>query len=353
MAKRIALFTFLALLGFVVGTQLETSSPNRRLVVGWNLAAARWTPQSQHLGGVGRESDGSWYAAIWNEKGDYVCRTDGVPAAPGPYPKLAWSPDGTTLAVAAGTDVRLLCTDGRVLRLRAAPVVREIQYSGDTLMARTNNTVFIWKDKANKPWTISLEHLLLSTVDPTGTLLAVNCYQDGIRIFHLRTKRQIQHLEPGRTATGLQFSKGGEHLTFGLRQGRKRNHDKVLTYNLARNRYLGEPLSAPILRGLEVTPDGRNLLVSKEQATSVHLTDDGKEQARRDHTPRLLDRIAPSGKWVLSVPAKPNRAILWRAGAKKEFQLSDKPPTDISFSSDREAVVVSGGVAAVWELPGR
>lgn len=353
--KKLPLMLFLALLGFLVGSELDRTfspKPAPLVRVGEHLVGARYSSESKLLAGVGPCKGGGWALEVWNLKGKLLCRVQGLPAPPGRYPSLVWLAGGKEVAVAAGREVWLVSADsGRKHVLKAAENVRQLEQAQGVLVARCDQEIDIWeKPNSGKRWALKAAHLVQIGLDPTGTFLAICCYQDGVRLFHLKSKRQFQHLETGLTVTGPAFSRGGDYLTYGLRQ-KNRRLDRVLTYSLSKNRPVGQALSTPELQGFSVDQAGRRAVASGRTHTVWDL-ESGTPSSEVPFAGRLISALSPDGSWTLSVPDKTTEAVLWStADPDTQFALEHTPRcSDISFAAAGEFVTVSEGRATVWSM---
>lgn len=351
--KKFTLMLSLALLGFLVGGELNRTfspSPAPLVRVGEQLVGARYSSETELVAGVGPSKGGFWALEVWSLKGKLLCKVEGIPAPPGRYPSLVWLAGGKEVAVAAGREVWLISADsGRKRVLKAAETVRQLEQAQGVLVARCDGEIDIWeKPESGKRWALKAAHLVQIGLDPTGTFLAICCYEDGVRLFHLKTKRQFQHLETGLTVTGPAFSRGGDYLSYGLRQ-RNRRLDRVLTYSLSKNRPVGRAVSTPQLQGFSVDQAGRRAVASGRTHT-VWDVETGTPSGDVPFSGRLISAVSPDGSWTLSVPDETTEAVLWSiAEPDKQFALEHTPRcSDISFAAGGEFVTVSEGRATVW-----
>jgi WD40 repeat protein len=355
MLKRPLLFTLIAVLGFLVGApldQLVGQAPRKVLVVGQDMQSARLSPNGRYIAGLGRTPRNIWFVQIWDDRGQVVLPVQKLPTSPGRFPSMSWREDSGELAVAAKNEVWLFQPQAHSKTiLPAAPQVRAVQYSGETLLARTDTNTFIWHARTHKPvWRLAQNHLLHAVLDPTGQQLATGCFEDGVRVFSLKNKRQILHFEPGTIACGLQFSHGGQWLTIGVRYPGARQQDKIVTFDLARKKAVGPKLSTPQLKGLDVAEDGLRIVSSQSGRACVWEPTEGRRIAQRDLDGRLLESLSRDGRWVASVVGKAEPVIWKSQDPTSEHRLSAQyPATDVIFQSATDLLLVDGRITH-WKL---
>lgn len=332
----------------------QRGTPRPIITVGESLLVARAGLDSEHLAGLGVNADGKWALRIWDKSGTLKVEHDSVPSPPGRFPALAWAPDGRQLALAAGSEVWLFSPEeGSKKVLHSQPRVRQLEYEGQTLVARSDDRLSVWSQGLNKrPWVIKASHLIQATLDSSGTFLGVVTFDGGLRIYHVPSKRQIQHLEPGQTAVSPVFSRKGEYISYGLRNRADRNSDRFLTYSLTKNRQVGSPVTAPQLQGLAVDTDGKTVLVTGATHT-VHDIENGRLTLEIPYGSAYVSPLSPDGTRALIAPENQTGAYLWTCSGKpgKPLKVADGNVSDLSFTSDdKHFVVVSGGRATLWEV---
>jgi len=331
-----------------------SGSPTKLLEIGSGIRTARLSPSGDYIAAVGVRDDGKHILYVWNRKGAQLMPPAQVPTPASRIPALAWRSDGKELAVAAGSEVWLFHpVKGSKTVLQAAPSVRALQYEGDSLMARTDQTTFVWHAHSHVVrWRLSQQHLLQATLSPDGLILATSCFQDGVRIFDIKRRKLLDHLEAGSIATGLKFSEKGNYLTCGYRNPGGRHQDRIKTYDMKKKKQFGPTLSTPALRGFDGCADGSKIVARTEEKATVWSTSDGRVLGESEQGGRLVDRLSPNGKWVVSAPEDGRSALLWRAQkAKKQHHLElSGAVQDLSFGRTGELLIAAGS-ATLWKAP--
>ncbi len=356
MKQRPLLLAILALFGLFVGEQLTVltqTKPVKALVVGEHVSTARLSPDQKYIAGIGSTPRNIWFLQIWSSDGEVVLPPQKLPNTPGRFHSFDWSADSREVAVAAGSEVWLFHPKAHSKKvLAAAPLVRFVQFRGDSLLARSDSQTLIWRGKNHKKaWRLSQKYLLHADLDKEGRRLATSCFEDGVRVFDVKTKKQLQHLEPGSTVCGVKFSRQGQWVSFGPRVRGDRNRDRVVTFDLAKNRLVGPPLSCPGLRGFAVSDDGQTVVSSHRDTACVWNPQSAEVISQKALKGRLLDVLSPGGKWVASVP-QAAKTQLWKSSNESDTQQldSDSLPSDLAFASEKYLLVVDGRIT-LWRLP--
>ena len=353
MRKTVARNLFLAVLGLFIGQGLAglfSKQPEKILQVGEDLVAARMSVDGSHLAGVGKRQSG-WFLQVWNRRGREVVRALDLPKPPGRYPAFDWSPDGREVAVAATDKVWIVdLKDGKRTELQAGPEIRAVEYRGRLLMARTRTATVLWEE--GKPvWRLDQNYLLHSALSEDGTLLATSCFDDGVRVFDIRRKREVDHYAPGHLSSGLKFGAGGKLLTSGFRYRGDRRQDQIVTFEISSGRPVGPSLSTPTLYGFDLTPDGARVVSRQASGAALWDTKTGAVLGRRSEPSRLLDVISPDGRHVCSERGAGLACVWTSRGSDPEYALRcPRPLTDMNFPRSDEVLVV-GGQASLWKLP--
>lgn len=349
--SRIILYLLLALLGLTAGEQLQSyfnSEPEKIRQVGHDLVSADISPDGSSIAGVGKR-DGAYFLQAWDENGTTILAPQRLPAPAGRIHGLDWSPDGREVAVSAGSDVWVYSLEhGRKTVCPASPGVRTVCYDDGYLMARTPTATFLWNRRYRLHWRLEQEHLLQSAL--RSGRLATGCFEDGVRVFDLRKKRQLSHFNPGTTSAGLQFSADGHTLTSGFRSRGQRKQDHILSFDLPASRPAGPVLSTPGLFGFHASARGDSVVSRQQTGASVWNVRTGGRTSERPGKAKLIDVISPDGNWIAT--ATSSGVTLWNScDPTSEYALDfSQPVTDLSFSPSGNLLIVAGS-AGLWSTP--
>lgn len=357
MRNKFVLLSILALCGFFIGPVLENflaEAPRKTISMGENLVGAKLCPQGDLLVAVGRKASGQWFCQAFESQGKELKSIGSLPEPPGRFHAMAWHPDRREVALAAGGEVWLFDpVKGKVKKLKANGLVRHLEYRGKLLLARTEKSVFLWNaDSHNLQWRLDLAYLLHARLDPSGEVLATSSFEDGVRLFHVKKKKVLAHLEPGALISGLSFSKGGQWLTCGLRERSDRNEDRVNTYCLKNKKLVGPPLVVPSLFGFELSEDGEFIVTRGQMGATVWNTVDGKKLSHLPGESRLFDSLSSDGAWIASTPPSRGQVAVWRSHSSSEQHLLEigDSASDVHFAGPRTLLVVNGQ-ASLWSVP--
>lgn len=355
MLRRTILLCLLAGFGYLVGTELESHrAPTLELTFAQNARHAQMSPDGQNIAVLGLGTGGEWFFELWTQKGKLLGKRIPLPPPPGRHHSVSWREDSREVAVAAGNDVWLISTQSLEKRvLKAAPMVRQVQFQAQTLMARSNTAVFCWNTRTRKQiWRLDQNHLLQATLDPKGGKLATGCFQDGVRVFDIGRKRQLIQFSGGMTSCGLRFGRGGGWLTSGFRNRNQRQHDSVVTIDLKTKKPISAPIPTPFLEGFELCNDGINILARCRDTVTFYRTADGRAINSLEGTARLIDAVNEAGTWIASALAGENASSCraWNLSSGKTHILScAQPPQSLSFGSGGRLLVVDGQVN-LWKV---
>ena len=357
MRNKLVLFSILALCGFSIGPGLEAlhaKAPRRTVSMGQNLVGAKLSPQGDSLVAVGRKSSGQWFCQAFNGRGKELKSIDTMPSPPGRFHAMAWHPHRGEIALAAVDQVWLFDPlKGSVKKLKANAQVRHLEYRGNLLLARTDNSVFLWNAESYKlQWRLDLAYLLHARLDPNGEILATSSFEDGVRLFQVKKKKFLAHLEPGALSCGLGFSKSGQWLTCGFRERSDRSKDRVTTYCLKTKKIVGPALAAHSLYGFDVSDNGELIVARERSGAKVFRTVEGEQLSHRQGDSPLVDSMSPDGRWVASTPSLRGQVAVWSSRAASEEELLEigHGASDVHFANSRTLLVVNGQ-ASLWKIP--
>jgi WD40 repeat protein len=324
------------------------------------IYALTYSPDGHRLAAGGSERT----IRLWDAKTGELCRL----LAQGQVCRsLAWSPDGTLLAVAgegvvalwephAGRRQAMLTGHcGQVSSVAFSPdgkllaCASEGHWSGHEVMSVKGGEVQIW-DVAAKQLRAALaksrtEKQALAW-SPDGNLVAVASSDNAVRLWDLGTRQPrrsvLRHKQPGAVA----FSPDGLALATGGADG-----TKLWDLRTAKPRH--------ILRGDEATsvafsPAGDRLAVGTRSALLLYDTKTGRRQAvlEKAHSDSGVSNVAfsPDGGTLARGSNRflgPGRIKLWDLRTKKQSRLiPGAMPSEISaiaFSPDGCSLFTAGG----------
>ncbi|MCA9791901.1 MAG: WD40 repeat domain-containing protein [Candidatus Eremiobacteraeota bacterium] len=354
MRARILLFFCLAVLGYGIDQVLVgwLDSPVRKVSeFGQDLVVCATGSQGL-TAALGRNANG-FFLQVFSGQGDRLFGPVPVEAPVAPLRCLGWREDGQAVAIASGHNVLVLeGPDWQMRRLKTDTLVREVAYRGHYLMARGTGNLHLWQASSLKVyWRLDQPYLLHSDVSRDGRWLATGCFEEGIRIFDLRTRRQALHFEQGLTPAGLDFCHQDQWLAACYRFRGRPNLDHARLYEACSGKPVGPPLEEPGLRGYAVSRDGQKVLIRSQARATVFEPLSGRKLAQNPLDTRVIDSLSPDGRWAATTPPDCRVVVLWDTQNGQVLANLSHPqaPTFIDWWSDRN-LTVSGGSAAIWQL---
>lgn len=321
--------------------------------VGDGLRVAAVSPDGKLC--VGLRFEKNWTCAVWEvASGKTKLAWQALPDGPATYNPFAWSPDSSTLAIGSGEQVILWEKDfTRSRKLKADWMVRDVRFSGSTLMARTDKSAWLWAlPKGKLLYRQSQESLLAARLSPDGKFLAMASLQEPILIFDVADKKLLCTLPAGPVTVNLEFCKDSQWLASAFRYRDSRANDHALVYDWRAGKPLTARLAQPNIMGFAVTPDGSRLLTRGPEQTRVFDPAGNRLVLERVNGSRVMDSLSPDGRLVGSVPMEGQEAVFWRSDDGQEaFRLkASGVPTATSFPV-AGLVSVTGGKLALYQLP--
>lgn len=357
MLRRTFAFLCLASLGALCDQALRATlfgraEPQRLGRVGENLTAAATSPDGSRVAGLRNLGPEQWTVTVWETRSGRQLLSATLPHPPGTSTPLAWSPDGKVLAAGSSGEVSLWeVSSGRRQVLNAEWLVREVRFSQNWLLARCDNTVFVWDWQTRKlVRRIGQDHLLAAALDRTSGALATASFQDSVRVYSLPQGKLVRTLPAGPATVNLEFTEKGERLAAAFRYRNERARDVAAYYDW-RAGSLVSRMAEPDLVGFSVAEDGSRFLTRSPQGG--HIWDPRQGQSLLEfQLPSLhTDSLSPDGRQVLSLPSGGGQAVLWSSdgqGARRELP-GDGTPFRFQFFA-RGMVQVLDGACSVWKV---
>lgn len=358
MFKRPLLILCLLLVGvsfehFVL--DLLSRKPKPLITVGERLLVARSSKDGCYIAGLGPHTADTWRLQVWDDKGSLKLEHDRIPIPPGRSPALAWSDDGTQLALAAAGEVRVISLVGAPLQvLKAQSPVRQLEYEGSSLVARSNDQIAVWSQGWKKrPWVIKAPYLLQIALDDTGERLAVATFEGGLHVYHLPKRKLLHQLEGRHTVSNPLFSRNGDYLTYVIRNRNDRHQDRVVTHSFkTSDRLVTEPIVVSSIQGIRVDSIGSTVLITGAKHTAWELST-GRLKREVPVQSNLISSLSPNADIALIAPSDKPGAALWKLSDNdaSPVPISEKQTvSDLSFIDNQRVLVVADGKATIWKL---
>ncbi len=339
MRRHLANVLILILLGW-----LTLQEPVRKIgQVGQGLRVASVSPDGQLVAGWRAESGGRWSYAVWRTaSGTEIVPAQVISDPPASSNPFAWGPDGL-LAVGYGEQVALWQGGKLKRKLKADWMVRDVRFSGPTLMARVDKGVFLWTAATGKLiWAMRQEHLLAARLSSNGKTLATASLEEPIFLFDVTDKRLIGQLPAGQATVNLEFCHQDEWLACAFRFRSDRQKDCALVYHWPTARPLSRPLSQPGLMGFVVSQDGERLLTRAAQVARIWEGGSGRLVFEKALPSGAMDALSPDGRQVATVAQ--GQVELWRSqdGSPLASLKETEPATAASLPANGVLGVLAG-----------
>ncbi|GMU53990.1 MAG: hypothetical protein AMXMBFR33_31360 [Candidatus Xenobia bacterium] len=339
MRRHLTTVLILSLLGW-----LNLQEPVRKIgQVGQGLRVASVSPDGQLVVGWKAEAGGRWSYAVWQtQSGKEIVPAQLISDPPASSNPFAWGPDGL-LAVGYGDQVALWQGGKLKRKLKADWMVRDVRFSGPTLMARVDKGVFLWTAATGKLiWGMRQEHLLAARLSSNGKTLATASLEEPIFVFDVTDKRLIGQLPAGQATVNLEFCHQDEWLACAFRYRSDRQKDCALVYHWPSARPLSRPLSNPALMGFAVSQDGERLLTRSASMVRIWEGGTGNLVHQKDLPSGAMDALSPDGRLVATVAQ--GQVELWRSqdGRSLASLREAEPVTAVSLPSNGVLGVLAG-----------
>lgn len=357
MLRRTFAFLCLASLGALCDRALQAtlfpqSQPQLLGKVGDSLVVAATSPDGKRVAGLRTVGPEKWTITVWETVGGRQLMTGPVAHPPGTTNPLAWSPDSQMLAVGGSGEVNLWeVANGRSRTLAAEWLVRDVRFSQDWLLARSDQAVFVWNWKTGKlVKRIAQDHLLAAAIDQTAGVVAAASFQDSIRIYSLPQGKLVQTLPGGPATVQLEFVEQGERLATAFRFSRERSQDVGVYFDWRMGRQVCR-MSEPDLVGFSVAADGSRFLTRGPQGG--HIWNPAKRELVHEFSmPSLLtDSLSADGRWVASLSANEAELLVWSSdgqGQPHRLKHGNRPSRFHFFAPGLLQVV--DGACSVWKV---
>ena len=286
---------------------------------------------------------------------------------------LAYSPDGSTLAVGAGNGVALL--DSRTARVRGhlagpqngSPTTQVVFSPGGGLIAATSPTgVMLWRATGGRPRTLAIDATEGPSLgfSPDGRLLVTADLSGNVIVYDLASGREVHRIRPvtGRaevfTPPIVAVSPDGSRLAVGYVDAA--GNGVVAVYSMHTWHKQFNVMSIPSVEILSVTfsPDGSRLAVGAADGTSGVWSIATHEQLVAYDGPTagvFSMSFTPDGHSVLTASGD-GIARVWRAlGAEQSFILVPGGIDDLALTGNTLEILSTtpGRTVVRWlALPG-
>ncbi|MFN8607256.1 MAG: hypothetical protein U0931_06975 [Vulcanimicrobiota bacterium] len=358
MLRRSLLFLSLAALGALSDRALRAclwplTAPRLVGRVGQDLVVAQASPDGSRVAGLRSLGSERWSLTVWDTaSGRELLSPRPVPHPPGTTNPLAWSPDGQWVAVGSAGEVSLWEVDrNRQQVFKAEYLVREVRFSGDWLLARCDNALFVWNWKRGRLLRrLGQDHLLAADLNQSAAVLAAASLQDSIRLYSLPDGRPLKTLPAGPATVNLDFVRDGQLLAAGFRFRNDRSKDCALLYDWRQGR-TATRATEPDLVGFSTSRDGRRLLTRGPQGG--HIWDDQGACLREFDMPALItDSLSPDGVRVASLHNHSRQVVIWQADAPEARTSlpSQHTPFRFGFLAGGRVQLLDGA-CSVYQLP--
>lgn len=357
MLRRTFAFLCLASLGALCDRALRAtlfpqSDPLLVGRVGEKLVVAATSPDGKRVAGLRNIGPEQWTITVWETAGGRQILSGSVPHPPSTTNPLAWSPDSTVLAVGGSGEVNLWqVANGRRQTLAAEWLVRDVRFSQDWLLARSDNALFVWNWKTSKlVKRIAQDHLLAAAIDQTAGVVAAASFQDSLRIYSLPQGKLVQTLPAGPATVGLEFAEKGERLATAFRFGRDRSRDVGAYFDWRVGRQIHR-MSEPDLVGFSVSADGSRFLTRNPQGGHI-WNPVRRELVHEFAIPSLLtDSLSADGKWVASLPSDGADLVVWSSDGQGQTHRLKHPNRPFRFQFFAPGMLqVVDGACSVWKV---
>lgn len=359
MLRRTLAFLCLASLGGLSDQAIRSAwfhNQAPRLVgrVGENLSAASTSPDSRYVAGLRHLGGEKWTITVWETvSGREVLAARNVPHPPGTTNPLAWSPDSQVLAVGSAGEVNLWeVARGTSRHLNAEWLVRDVRFSGNWLMARCDNAVFVWDWKSSRLIRRQpQDHLLAAAFSQDQKVLAVAALQDSVRLYSLPQGKLLRTLPAGPATVSLDFVNQDKGLATAFRFRTDRSQDYAVVYDWQSGRERTGRLSEPDLVGFSVSADGSRLLTRNPQGGHIWDGSDGRSLLNFKMPGLVTDSLSSDGQWVASLTGQTPQVVVWKSDGTGSPQPLPQSRAPYRFSFYQSGMLqVLDGACSVWKI---
>ncbi|MBS2036299.1 hypothetical protein JST97_15015 [bacterium] len=329
------------------------SSPSLVGRVGQDLIMAQASPDGSRVAGLQRLGPERWTLTVWDTQSKReLISSRPITHPPATTSALAWSSDSQWLAVGSAGEVGLWeVARARQRVLKSEYLVREVRFSGDWLLGRSDNALFVWSWKDGRLLRrIAQDHVLTAALSQEAGVLAAASLQDSIRLYSLPAGKPLRTLPAGPATINLEFVAGGERLASGFRFREDRSKDCSILYKWRQGQAEAR-VSESDLVGFSVSQDGQRLLT--RNPGGGHIWDNQGRCLQEFQLPGLLtDSLSSDGSRVASLNPHANQVVVWKSLTEGQQITLPTPgaPYKFGFLGGGRVQVVDGA-CSVYQLP--
>lgn len=332
---------------------LASQLPRKIGEAGESFRYASASPDGRYCAGL--RYDNKWSYGVWSlQGGEAVVPWTDLPDGPATNTPFAWSPDSSTLVVGSGNLVLVHEKGfGKVRKLKADWKVRDLRYSGSTLMVRADHSVMLFQmPKGKMFYRQGQQRLLAARLSRDERTLALASFEEPILLFDVRDKKALGTLPAGPATIGLEFCNNDKWLTCGFRFRDQRSRDMALVYDWRARTRVGAEMVQPYIMGFAVADDGSRLIARGPGKTRVWEVESQQLLCEHASPSVIMDALSPDGKLVLTAPADTRQVVGWDpATGQDRFQLDGAfPATGLGFPGAGQFSVTANSLS-LYQLP--
>ena len=322
--------------------------------IGQELVSAAVSPDGCWVAGLSRPNPEAWLLTLWDSgNGEIAWQTRGIGQPVGTTFPLAWSSDSQWIALGNGGQVELIRReDGSTRPLEASAPVREVRFTGPWLMARAQDSVYVWETATAKILRYVYQpHLLAAAVSHPSGLVAAASVGEPIHVYQLSDGQFLRSLPSAGACTGLRFVHQGQWLAAGFRFNQRRNQDQVALFVWERATESPKVVTQPNLVSFDVSEDGLRLVTRGPGGCTTWDLPSGRRLFERVAPGFTADSISPDGRQVATFQEREGLIEVWDSeNGAPLLRIEQKiPPTSFQFFAPG-ALQVLDGALSIWKV---